>query len=94
MNAPKTQKNSRPIIVGGKNVANYALAVATRLGEGESHIILRARGRFISAAFDAANKAINIGLSVSRGHCRWGQEQGPKGQPVSYVEIELVGKEV
>lgn len=81
--------NNRPIIVGGKNTANYALAVAHRVGEGQTGtIVLRARGRFVSAAFDAANKACNMGLSLSRGNVRWGQEQGPKG-PCSWVEIDL-----
>jgi DNA-binding protein Alba len=81
---------SRPIVVGKKSVANYALAVAHRLGEGASSVTLRARGRFIAIAFDACNKALNTGLPLKRGTVRWGQEQGPKGQQVSYVEIELV----
>lgn len=81
---------ARPIVVGKKPVANYALAVASRLAEGEQVITLRARGENISTAVDAANKAINLGLSVRRGEAKWGQEQGPKGTPVSYVELELV----
>lgn len=83
---------SRPIVVGKKSTANYALAVAHRLGEGAQVVILRARGRFVASAFDAANKAINTGLPLTRGSVRWGQEQGPEGQPVSYVEIELTVK--
>ncbi len=84
---------SRPIVVGKKNIANYALAIATRFGEGQKNIVLRARGRFCSAAFDAANKALNMGLPLSRGSARWGQETAPGDRPVSWVEIELTVKE-
>lgn len=84
------QTKTRPIVVGNKPVANYALAIAHRIGAGERSITLRARGRFISAAFDAANKAINLGLPLNRGQIKWGQEGGPKGQQVSFVEIELI----
>ena len=83
----------RPIVVGKKSTANYALAVATRFGAGEAPIVLRARGRLIGGAFDAANKALNMGLPLVRGAARWGQEDAPGGKPVSYVEIELIAKE-
>ena len=85
---------SRPVVVGKKPAVNYALAVATRYGEGAVPVVLRARGRFCSTAFDAANKAINMGLPLARGDVRWGQEPGPEGKQVSWVEIELIGKGV
>ena len=93
--AEKTKK-SRPIVVGKKPVANYALAIASRIGEGETQIILRARGKLIGVAFDAANMAINMNQPVKRGKVRWGQESAPggNGKMVSFVEIELIGKEV
>jgi len=80
---------NRPIVVGSKPTANYALAVATRLGEGQRTIVLRARGRLAGAALDAANKALNMGLPLKRGEARWGQENGPEGKPVSFLEIAL-----
>jgi len=80
---------SRPIVVAGKGTANYTLAIATRYGEGEERIILRARGRHIAAAFDAANAAINMGLMLTRGNVRWGQEELAHERFVSWVEIEL-----
>jgi len=90
----ETTTKVRPIVVGGKSVANYALAVATRIGEGEVTIVLRARGRFISSAFDAANKTINMNLPVKRGEVRWGQETAPGGEKkVSFVELTLLRKE-
>lgn len=87
-----TTTTSRPIVVGKKSIANYVLAIAHRLGEGCQSVVVRARGRFISAAFDASNKALNTGLPLARGSVRWGQEQGSEGRPVSFVEIELTLK--
>lgn len=80
---------SRPIVVGKKSVSNYALAVVTRLGQGEDKVVLRARGQSIGIAFDAANMTLNMGQPVSRGNVRWGQELAPGGKNVSFVEIEL-----
>ncbi len=93
--ANEQNKTPRPIVVGKKAVANYALAIATRLGEGQKTITLRARGRLIGLAFDAANMAVNMHQPVERGEVSWGQETAPggAGKMVSYVEIEMVGKE-
>jgi len=77
------------IAIGQKPVANYALAVAHRHGEGVKTITLRARGVRIGIAADAANMALNMGLPLKRGEARWGQEDGPKGRPVSWIEIDL-----
>ena len=84
--------NSRPVVVGSKPTANYALAVQARLAAGDLTIVLRARGKHISQAVDAANMAVNLGLPVTRGPIRWGQETGPQGQNVSFVEVELKAK--
>ena len=89
-----SQKNTnsvatRPVVVGSKPTANYALAVQARLAAGEQVITLRARGRHMAQAVDAANMAVNLGLPVRRGMVRWGQETGPQGQNVSWIEVEL-----
>lgn len=81
--------SSRPVVVGSKPTANYALAVQARLAAGDRVVVLRARGKHISQAVDAANMAVNLGLSVTRGPIRWGQETGPQGQNVSFIEVEL-----
>ena len=78
-----------PIVVGKKQVANYALAIQARLGLGEKSVTLRARGAHISRAVDAANMAINLGLPVARGDIRWGQEDAPGAKKVSFVELDL-----
>lgn len=88
-----TSSTGRPIVIGGKPVANYALAVASRLGAGETAITLRARGLLAGKALDAANKAVNMGLKVCRGEARWGQEDGPEGKPVSFLEVALYATE-
>lgn len=88
-----TGTTNKPIIIGNKPVANYALAIATRIGAGEDEVTLRARGEHIARAVDAANKAVNMGLPVARGAMRWGQETAPGGHPVSYVEVTLTKKE-
>lgn len=80
---------TNPIVVGKKQVANYALAIQARLGAGEKNLTIRARGKHISLAFDAANMAINLGLPLSRGEIRWNQEMGPGQKNVSWVEIDL-----
>ena len=42
------------IFVGSKPVMNYVLAVVTQFNEGSDTVILRARGKAISRAVDAA----------------------------------------
>ena len=42
------------IFVGSKPVMNYVLAVVTQFNEGSDSVILRARGKAISRAVDAA----------------------------------------
>ncbi len=46
------EKNT--IFVGSKPVMNYVLAVVTQFNEGADTIVLRARGKAISRAVDAA----------------------------------------
>ncbi len=42
------------IFVGSKEVMNYVLATTTQFNEGSDEVILKARGRAISTAVDAA----------------------------------------
>ena len=42
------------IFVGSKPVMNYVLAVVTQFNEGSNSVVLRARGKAISRAVDAA----------------------------------------
>ena len=42
------------IFVGSKPVMNYVLAVVTQFNEGSNQVLLRARGKAISRAVDAA----------------------------------------
>ena len=42
------------IFVGSKPVMNYVLAVVTQFNEGSNSVLLRARGKDISRAVDAA----------------------------------------
>ena len=42
------------IFVGSKPVMNYVLAVVTQFNEGSNSVTLRARGKAISRAVDAA----------------------------------------
>ena len=42
------------IFVGSKPVMNYVLAVVTQFNEGSTSVLLRARGKAISRAVDAA----------------------------------------
>jgi DNA-binding protein len=46
------EKNT--IFVGSKPVMNYVLAVVTQFNEGSDGVVLRARGKAISRAVDAA----------------------------------------
>ena len=45
---------SNTIFVGSKPVMNYVLAVVTQFNEGSNQVLLRARGKAISRAVDAA----------------------------------------
>ena len=45
---------SNTIFVGSKPVMNYVLAVVTQFNEGSDRVLLRARGKAISRAVDAA----------------------------------------
>lgn len=42
------------IFIGSKPVMNYVLAVVTQFNEGSQQVLLRARGKAISRAVDAA----------------------------------------
>ncbi len=50
-----TEENGDNVIfVGNKEVMNYVLAVVTQVNEGSDEVVLKARGRAISRAVDAA----------------------------------------
>ncbi len=42
------------VFIGNKEVMNYVLAVVTQFNEGSEEVVLKARGRAISRAVDAA----------------------------------------
>ncbi len=42
------------VFIGNKEVMNYVLAVVTQFNEGSDEVVLKARGRAISRAVDAA----------------------------------------
>lgn len=46
------------IFVGSKPVMNYVLAVVTQFNEGSDSVVLRARGKAISRAVDAAAEIV------------------------------------
>ncbi len=49
-----TYMENNTIFVGSKPVMNYVLAVVTQFNEGSTSVLLRARGKAISRAVDAA----------------------------------------
>ncbi len=53
------------IFVGSKPVMNYVLAVVTQFNEGSNSVLIRARGKAISRAVDAAEIVRNRFVSNS-----------------------------
>lgn len=49
-----SKMETNTIFVGSKPVMNYVLAVVTQFNEGSNSVMLRARGKAISRAVDAA----------------------------------------
>ena len=80
------------IYVGNKPIMNYVLAAVTQFNGGASEIAIKARGRAISRAVDAAEvvrnrfmtdvqvKAIEIGTE---------QLEGEKGETINVSSIEI-----
>ena len=85
-------QNDSVIFIGDKPVMNYVLAVMTQFNKGFSSVILKARGRSISRAVDAAEITRNrfmsdlrvLGITI-------GTESIPdeKGKAVNVSSIEI-----
>lgn len=83
------------VFVGKKPSMSYVLACVTQFNEGNSEVILRARGRAISHAVDVAeivkNKFIP-GTSIKNIQIGTEQITGEQGEPVNVSSIEIVLK--
>lgn len=83
------------VYVGSKPVMNYVLAVVKEFNNGASEVILKARGKAISRAVDAAEVSRNRFLTEAKingitiGTEKMQSENGPSN--VSIIEI-VIGK--
>ncbi|MBU3967491.1 MAG: DNA-binding protein Alba [Euryarchaeota archaeon] len=83
------------VYVGSKPVMNYVLAVVKEFNNGASEVILKARGKAISRAVDAAEVSRNRFLTETKingitiGTEKMQSENGPSN--VSIIEI-VIGK--
>ncbi len=83
------------VYVGSKPVMNYVLAVIKEFNNGASEVILKARGKAISRAVDAAEVSRNRFLTEAKingitiGTEKMQSENGPSN--VSIIEI-VIGK--
>ncbi len=93
MSAEKTSGEDNTVFVGRKDLMSYVLAVVTQFNEGVDEVVIKARGRAISRAVDAAEISRQRFLpDVSVKDVRLGTEQieGEKGPVrVSSMEITL-----
>lgn len=78
-------------------MSSYVLAAVTQFTSGSQKVILKARGRAISRAVDAAELVRRfLGGKVSYGNIKIGSErvgEPGKERTVSTIEIELVKTE-
>jgi DNA-binding protein len=83
------------VYVGSKPVMNYVLAVVKEFNDGASEVIIKARGKAISRAVDAAEVSRNRFLTEAKingitiGTEKMQSENGPSN--VSIIEI-VIGK--
>ena len=82
-----------PVFVGKKPIMNYVLAVVTQLNAGSKSVVIKARGRRISAAVDVAEIVRNRFLKDLNAYAKTYTEQietdrGPSN--VSAIEIALI----
>jgi len=81
------------IFVGVKPVMNYVMAVITQFNEGFNEVVLKARGKAISRAVDAAEIVRNrfmSGLNIGSINISTEKMQGERGETnVSTIEITL-----
>jgi len=83
------------VFVGIKPVMNYVLAVITQFNQGTGDVVLKARGRAISRAVDAAEIVRNRFLQgVSVGSINIGTEevQAEGGGQINVSTIEITLK--
>uniref|UniRef100_A0A7C4B917 DNA/RNA-binding protein Alba n=1 Tax=Thermofilum pendens TaxID=2269 RepID=A0A7C4B917_THEPE len=85
------------VFVGNKPVSSYVLAAVTQFSSGSRKVVLKARGRAISRAVDAAELVRRfLGEKVKYGNITISSErvgEPGKERQVSTIEIELVKTE-
>uniref|UniRef100_A0A7C1TB35 DNA/RNA-binding protein Alba n=1 Tax=Thermofilum pendens TaxID=2269 RepID=A0A7C1TB35_THEPE len=85
------------VFVGNKPVSSYVLAAVTQFSSGSKKVVLKARGRAISRAVDAAELVRRfLGEKVRYGNITISSErvgEPGKERQVSTIEIELVKTE-
>jgi len=85
------------VFVGNKPVSSYVLAAVTQFSSGSRKVVLKARGRAISSAVDAAELVRRfLGEKVKYGNITISSErvgEPGKERQVSTIEIELVKTE-
>lgn len=85
------------VYVGNKPVSSYVLAAVTQFTSGSKKVVLKARGRAISRAVDAAELIKRfLGGKVEIGKINIGSErvgEAGKERSVSTIEIELIRTE-
>ncbi|MEM4669028.1 MAG: DNA-binding protein Alba [Thermofilum sp.] len=85
------------VYVGNKPTSSYVLAAVTQFTSGSKKVVLKARGRAISRAVDAAELIKRfLGGKVEIGKISIGSErvgEAGKERQVSTIEIELIRTE-
>ncbi len=80
------------IYVGNKPIMNYVLAAVTQFNDGASEVVIKARGRAISRAVDAAEVVRNRFMSDTQVKTiEIGTEklEGEKGETINVSSIEI-----
>ena len=80
------------VYVGSKPVMNYVTAIMTAFGRNPEEVVLRARGRAISTAVDAAEVTRNRFLSDLKPSISIGTEEmkGEEGRTRNVSTIEII----
>ncbi|MBR9682211.1 MAG: DNA-binding protein Alba [Candidatus Aenigmarchaeota archaeon] len=85
--------DSNVVFIGKKPAMSYVLACVTQFNDGQSDVILRARGRAISHAVDVAEIVKNKFVrDASIGNVTIGTEQvsGESGEKLNVSSIEII----
>ncbi len=81
------------VYVGNKPIMNYVMAIITSLKDNPQEVIVKARGRAISTAVDAAEVTRNRFMNDLTSTVTIGTEQlpgeGDRTRNVSFIEIIL-----